>query len=303
MSDDQERIASLNSSIKKFLLSYMPSPCIYKTFISGFNLVRREDNNNMENCFEKPLAGLVIQGIKHSFMLGVEYTYGENQSIVAAVDMPISSYITTPSPANPFLFLYLYLDKELLSSLSVEMNGQCHMSGFSESSVSIADADCDLMEMFLRLLMLNEKPEQIAMRAPMMLREIHYLLLIGPHGKMLRQLHSPGTHNNQVVKAINWIRENYKSRMRVESLARQVGMSVASLHRHFKKLTGLSPLQYQKHLRLYEARRLMLVEHERASSAGFAVGYESIAQFNREYKKIFGEPPLRDTNRGNFAKK
>lgn len=131
----------------------------------------------------------------------------------------------------------------------------------------------------------------------MMLRELHYLLLISPHGKILRQLNTPGTQNNQVVQAINWIRENYKIPMRVESLARQVNMSTANLHRHFKLLTGLSPLQYQKQLRLHEAQRLMLVENERASSAALSVGYESITQFNREYKRVFGEPPLRDMNR------
>ncbi len=299
MPGDLERIAALNGDIKKILLRHMPLPGLYPTRICGFNLVRREDNINIENCFEKPLAGLVIQGTKHSFMIGSEYSYGENQSIVAAVDMPIASYVTGASPENPFLFLYLYLDKELLSSLSMEMNLPGSLTGFSETSVSIADADSDLLEMFLRLLRLNEKPEQIAMRAPMMLREIHYLLLMGPHGKILGQLHYPGSQNHQVVKAINWIRENFKSPMYVETLARQVGMSVASMHRHFKKFTGLSPLQYQKRLRLYEARRLMLVEQERVSSVAYAVGYESVTQFNRDYKKFFGEPPLRDKNRRN----
>lgn len=134
----------------------------------------------------------------------------------------------------------------------------------------------------------------------MMLRELHYLLLVSPHGKILRQLNTPGTQNNQVVQAINWIRANYKIPMRVDSLARQVNMSTANLHRHFKLLTGLSPLQYQKRLRLHEAQRLMLMESERASSAALSVGYESITQFNREYKRVFGEPPLRDINRRRF---
>ena len=165
------------------------------------------------------------------------------------------------------------------------------------TSVSVADTDKDIFEMFLRLLDLHEKSEQIPFRAPMMIRELHYLLLISPHGKILRQLNTPGTQNNQVVQAINWIRENYKIPMRVESLARQVSMSAANLHRHFKLLTGLSPLQYQKQLRLHEAQRLMLVKNERASSAALSVGYESISQFNRKYKRTFGEPPLRDMNR------
>lgn len=230
-------------------------------------------------------------------MGGQEYIYTENQSIVAGVDMPISSYVINPTPEKPFLFLYLYLDKQMLSSLAMDMKQDFTCHSEITTSVSITDTNTDILEMFLRLLELLEKPEQIPLRAPMMLRELHYLLLISPHGKLLRQLNTPGTQNNQVVQAIDWIRENYKAPMRVDSLARQVNMSTANLHRHFKLLTGLSPLQYQKQLRLYEAQRLMLIENERVSSAALSVGYESVTQFNREYKRVFGEPPLRDMNR------
>lgn len=297
MSERMRRIAQLNDELKQKLLRYLKTPCIYPTAIEGFHLVRREHAGSPENCFEKPLAGLVIQGAKHSLMGGREYVYTENQSVVAGVDMPISSYVINPTHEKPFLFLYLYLDRQLLSSLALEMKQDIAENSETTTSVSIADADADILEMFLRLLDLHEKPEQIPLRAPMMLRELHYLLLISPHGNLLRQLNTPGTQNNQVVQAINWIRENYKVQMRVESLARQVNMSTANLHRHFKLLTGISPLQYQKQLRLYEAQRLMLVENERASSTALNVGYESVTQFNREYKRVFGEPPLRDMTR------
>ncbi len=270
---------------------------MYPTRIGGFNLVRKEDANISESCFEKPFVGLVVQGTKHSFMGGHEYQYTVNQSIVAGVDMPVSSRVLNPTHETPFLFICLYLDRELLASLAFEMKDSFCRPYKPASGVSIADADADLCEMFLRLLELNEKPEQIAMRAPMMLRELHYLLLAGPHGNLLRNLHTPGRQNNQVVQAIQWIRDNFKSPMRVEALAKYAGMSVASLHRHFKTFTGLSPLQYQKQLRLFEAQRLMVMENQKASSAAFEVGYESLAQFNRDYKKIFGQPPLRDLNR------
>lgn len=297
MSEHSPRIAQLNDQLKQKLLLYLKAPCIYPTSIEGFNLVRREDVGTPENCFERPLVGLVVQGVKHSFMGGREYVYTENQSIVAGVDMPISSYVINPTHEKPFLFLYLYLDKQLLSSLVLDMKRDFDCSSETAASVSIADTDADILEMFLRLLELHGKPEQIPFRAPMMLRELHYLLLISPHGKILRQLNTPGTQNNQVVQAINWIRENYRIPMRIESLARQVNMSAANLHRRFKLLTGLSPLQYQKQLRLYEAQRLMFMENERVSSAALSVGYESVTQFNREYKRVFGEPPLRDMNR------
>lgn len=297
MSDQSQRTAQLNAELKQKLLHYLKTPCIYPTAIQGFNLARREESGKPENCFERPLVGLVVQGAKHSLMGGKEYVYTENQSIVAGVDMPIASYVINPTHEKPFLFLYLYLDRQMLSSLALDMKQPFSSDAETTSSISIADTNTDILEMFLRLLELHEKPEQIPLRAPMMLRELHYLLLISPHGHLLRQLNTPGTQNNQVVQAITWIREHYKTPMRVASLARQVNMSTANLHRHFKLLTGLSPLQYQKQLRLYEAQRLMLVENERASSAALSVGYESVTQFNREYKRIFGEPPLRDMHR------
>ena len=122
MSDYLQQTAQLNDKLKKKLLQYMTTPCIYPTAIEGFNLVRREDAGTSENCFEKPLVGLVIQGTKHSLMGEQEYVYTENQSIVAGVDMPISSYVINPTHEKPFLFLYLYLDKQLLSSLVMEAN-------------------------------------------------------------------------------------------------------------------------------------------------------------------------------------
>lgn len=297
MPKDVQRIIQLNSEIKEKLLSCLPTPAIRPTAIEGLHLVRREDVGTPERCFEKPLIGLVIQGTKHSLIGGKEYVYTENQSIVAGVDMPISSYVINPSPEKPFLFLYLYLDKQVLSSLALEIRQDYPDASEAGASVSIADTDADILEMFLRLLALHEKPEQIPLRAPMMVRELHYLLLISPHGKLLRQLNTPGTPNNQVLRAINWIWENYKHPIRIESLAREVNMSPSNLHRSFKLLTGFSPLQYQKQLRLYEAQRLMFLQNERVSSAALSVGYESVTQFNREYKRVFGEPPLRDINR------
>lgn len=297
MPEALQRIHRLNSALKEKLLQYMETPCILSTSIAGFNLVRREDVGTPEQCFEKPLIGLVVQGTKHSLMGGQEYIYSENQCVVAGVDMPIASYVINPTHETPFLFLYLYLDRQLLSSLVLDMKAEPVHEAEDPAGVSVADADADLLEMFLRLVELLEKPEQIELRAPMMLRELHYLLLISPHGNLLRQLNTQGTQNNQLVQALDWIRQHYKQPLKVESLARQVSMSTSNLHRHFKLLTGLSPLQYHKQLRLHEAKRLMLVENERVSNAALSVGYESVTQFNREYKRLFGDAPLKDMNR------
>ncbi|MCH5276705.1 MAG: AraC family transcriptional regulator [Desulfovibrionaceae bacterium] len=297
MTEHAPRIAYLHDELKHKLLRHLKRPCICPTAIPGFHLARRDQTGAPESCFEKPMVGLVIQGTKHSLMGGREYIYTENQSIVAGVDMPISSYVMHATPEKPFLFLYLYLDTQYLSSLSMEIKQDFPENIQSDTSISITDTNEDILEMFLRMLELLEKSKQIALRAPMMLHELHYLLLISPHGNILRQLNMPGTQNHQIVQAIRWIRKNYKIPMRIDELARQVNMSTANLHRRFKMLTGLSPLQYQKQLRLHEAQRLMLVENERASSAALSVGYGSVTQFTREYKRIFGEPPLRDRKR------
>lgn len=298
---DQTRKDSLNAELRYKILHHLPAPRLFQTPVENFYLVRREEAGIPEQCFEKPLFGFVVQGTKCSFMGGKEYSYTEQQSIVAGIDMPISSYVLHPSHEKPFLFVYLYLDRRLLSSLVMDMHQSWKQNVTETSSISIAETDADILEMLIRLVDLLEKPAQIAVRAPMMLRELHYLLLISPHGPLLRQLNTPGTQSNQIVQAVAWIRENYAAPMRIEALARHVNMSTANFHRHFKQLTGFSPLQYQKQLRLHEAQRLMLLEHEKVSEAALRVGYESMTQFNREYKRVFGEPPLRDMNRRRAA--
>jgi len=143
------------------------------------------------------------------------------------------------------------------------------------------------------LVELLEKPEQIPVLAPLIIREIHYRLLIGAQGERLRMINMLGTQSNQIARTITWLRDNYKEPLQVDELARKVNMATSTFHRHFRLVTTLSPLQFQKRLRLYEAQRLMLVENEDAAIAALAVGYESPTQFNREYKRQFGEPPHR----------
>lgn len=296
MNTEATQISQLNLSLKEKFLSLHHRPGIFNTAIPNLNLSLHEDVNCMHKCFDKPLVGLVLQGTKHSTLGGHDFVYSQNQSLVASVDMPISSYIVSASKAKPFLFIYLYLDKIMLADLVKELPWD-NSDKENPEAVSICDTNADIMEMFLRLLNLSSKPEQIAMRAPMMVRELYYLLLLSPHGKLLRQINTPGTKNHQVAFAVNWLKENYKEDLAIENLAKNSHMSKANLYRNFKLFTGLSPLQYQKQLRLYEARRQIVTENKRILTAALDVGYESISQFNREYKRLFGEPPLRDLNK------
>lgn len=292
-----EDVAKINAALKEKLLQRMDKPGNYQTAIESLVFSRRESADCSEKCFEKPLAAIVIQGNKRSFFGVREYQYNENQCLVTGVDMPASFSAMDASPEKPFLSLSFYLDRKLITELSMDMAQENNTETIECQGVMVADATIDLLDGFLRLVNLLDKPEQISIRAPLILRELHYLLLLGPHGGILRQLNTLGTQNNQVVRAIAWLRQNITRSVRVETLAHEVNMSTSSLHRHFKNITGYSPLQYQKQLRLYEAQRLMLTENERAANAALAVGYESVTQFNREYKRLFGEPPHRDIAR------
>ena len=158
----------------------------------------------------------------------------------------------------------------------------------------VSKIDPSLLDAFLRLYKLSERKEEAAMLSPIVLKEIHLRLLMGPLGRHLCGVNTPGNSGAQISKAVSWLRAHYKEPLEMDGLSSMVNMSPASFYRHFKRITSLSPLQYQKRLRLYEANRLMLVENENAANAAYAVGYESLAQFVRDYKELFGLPPLRD---------
>ena len=293
MSDPME-LARTNALLRENVLRRMPEPGNLATEVKGLTFSRRQETNCTACGFGRPSVAIVIQGAKCAVIGTQEYRYGENQYLVAGVDMPNAFYIVNPSAEKPFLSISLNLDGYLLTQLAAEVPPAVSAESRPCQGVSVSDADADLLGAFLRLAALLDKPEQIAVRAPMIIREIHYLLLIGPRGNDLRQLNTLGTQSNQIAQAISWLRDNYKTPLQVEELARKVNMATSTFHRHFKEITGLSPLQYHKRLRLHEAQRLMLTEDQNASSASLSVGYESGTQFNREYKRLFGEPPHRD---------
>ncbi len=307
--DAQSRLARTNALLKEKLLRLMPEPGLHLTAVPGFRMSRREEPDKVENCFSEPLTAVIVQGSKRSVIGAQEYRYGENQCLVAGVDMPSSSSLVDACPARPFLAVSLVLDRQLIARLAAEtplppgagsapapsvLSPGAGRAPAPSVGISVADADPGVLDAFLRLVEVLEQPEQIPVLAPMIAREIHYRLLIGPQGGHLRRLNTLGTQSNQIARAITWLKENYKAPLRVDDLARQVNMATSTFHRHFKEVTSLSPLRFHKMLRLYEAQRLMLSEHENATSAALAVGYESPNQFSREYKRLFGEPPYRD---------
>ena len=290
---DLTGLAKTNSLLKEKLLRWMPSPGRYPTAVEGLIIARRHDAKELENCVYNPLVAVVVQGSKRSVIGSEEYRYGENHCLVIGVDVPSSNHVIVASPEKPFLAVALDLDKYLITQLAAEIPPSSRPENGSYKGMAVAEVDPDVMDAFLRLVELLEKPEQIPVLAPMIVREIHYRLLIGPQGERLRTINTLGTQSNQIAKTITWLRDNYKEPLQVDELARKVNMATSTFHRHFRDVTTLSPLQFQKRLRLYEAQRRMLVENEDAAIAALAVGYESATQFNREYKRQFGEPPHR----------
>ncbi|MDO5538341.1 MAG: AraC family transcriptional regulator [Desulfovibrionaceae bacterium] len=290
-------LEAISERLKERLCRHAPRAGDWQTAVDSMVLLRREADSSSEKTFERPLAAFVIQGSKLSCFGGREYFYRENQCLVAGIDMPASFRAMPATADRPFLSVFFYLDPKLVSELCAEMAQKQVVCSADCEGVKVADTDPELLDTVLRLVGLLDRPEQIPVRAPMLLRELHCLLLMGPYGTALRQLNTQGTDSNQALRAIDWLRGHFAETVRTEELARMANMSASSLHRRFKQLTGLSPIQYQKQLRLYEAQRLMLLEGSNVSSAAFQVGYESVTQFSREYRTVFGEAPSRDIAR------
>ena len=290
--DDELR--QINEELKRRILRHLPVPGKQATAVNGLTLSRRQEINKADNCFGTPSVAAIVQGAKCALIGDREYRYKEGQFCITGVDLPSAFYILHPSEEKPFLSVILDLDSQLISRLAMEMPPASEKQGGRGGGLSIGELDADLLQCFLRLVELLDKPEQIRIRAPMVIREIHYLLLAGPQGESLRQLNTLGTQSNMIAQAISWLKDNYKEPLHVDELARRANMSSSTFHRHFKEITGLSPLQFHKQLRLHEAQRLMVLENRKASSVSLLVGYESYTQLNREYKRLFGEPPYRD---------
>ena len=295
MTDSCTEKDSLNRALKERLLALMPEPALNRqTEVPSFHLIHKRPGKKTEHCVSSPFCCYIIEGSKQTVLGNTKFEYHAGQSLVSGVDMPSASCVLNPDDKNDFLAVYFCLDSEMLLDLVLNMKpGEVQQSA-SPSPIFVFDAEEEFVRALLRLMELQDKPSQIPVMAPMLLRELHYLLLLTPQGGSLCGLARTGSPNRQIVKAIAIMKANIASSVPIDKLAYQVNMSVSSLHRHFKNVTGISPLQYHKRLRLYEAQRLMLVEREGVARAALTVGYESPNQFSREYKRLFGESPQRD---------
>ena len=266
------------------------------TPISSLAFFRREMPMPPCICLVEPSIVLVVQGEKQMLVGGEAYPYDANRFLITSLDLPANSQIVTASPDKPCLGLVLKLDLRIMAELIAQGGLPLPAAHSNDRGIGIGLGSVTpvLLEAFKRMLDLLDDPGAIPVLAPLIEREIHYRLLKSDQAARLWQIASVGSQGHRVAKAIDWLKMNYTGTLRIDDLAAHVQMSPSSLHQHFRQLTAMSPLQYQKWLRLNEARRLMLNEDLDAASAAFEVGYESPSQFSREYTRLFGTPPKRD---------
>lgn len=283
--------------LKQTVLNLMPAPGDYETSLTGVHLYRRDQTTETQTCVYHPMIIKMVQGYKRAFMGEEEYRYGEDNIMLTGVDMPGASMICEASPDVPSTAISIDLDKNLIAQLALEVPYKPLEDTSVVKGVQVQPLDANLLDAFVRLAELLDSPEKLSVLGPMIVYEIHYLLLVGPNGHKLRSFYTLGSQGNQVAQAITWLKQNLAVTVHIEELAEKVHMAPSTFHRHFKEVTTLSPLQFQKRLRLHEAQRLMVTQGLDVSSAGMAVGYESLSQFNREYKRLFGDPPRKDVKR------
>jgi AraC-like DNA-binding protein len=264
----------------------------FPTPIPGLHLSRFSSRTQPGHAVQCPTLAIVAQGSKQ-IMLGNEaFTYAPGHCLVVSLDLPVSGRVTTASKAKPFLGMHLDLDVKQIPSLRI--SGKIQRATKPDCGLFLSRMTPELLDAVLRLLRLLGKPEDSAVLAPLLQREILYRLWRGEQGEQLERMAQADGNASGVVWAVIWLRENFDKPFSIRLIAQEANMSPSGLHHHYKTLTNMTPLEYQKHLRLQEARRLMLVEAMDASAAAYHVGYVSRSQFSREYSRLFGVPPLRD---------
>jgi AraC-like DNA-binding protein len=250
----------------------------------------------LHHGFYEPCFCVIAQGAKTLTLGGETFRYDPAHFMVATVGVPMIAQVVEASLDHPYLGLRLELDPAVVASVMVESDLAPPARG-GVRAVDVSPLNADLLDATVRLVRLIDKPKEYRALAPLVVREIAYRLLSGEQGGRMRHLATEGGHAHKMVRAVAKIRENYDKPLRIERVARELGMSASGFHAHFKAVTAMSPLQFQKTLRLQEARRLMLSEHLDAAEAGYRVGYEDPAYFSRDYKRHFGKPPRRDVER------
>jgi AraC-like DNA-binding protein len=266
----------------------------FATAIKGLTILRSDHEKHPSHLIFKPALCVVVQGAKWTTFGDSRFDYRAGKALVVSVEMPAFSRVTEASPTDPYLGVVIEFDLAMMSEVMEGLDIPPRPAGNVGRGVFVTDFDGPLADCVLRMVRLLDTPKAIPMLSPMVMREICYWLLTGPHGGEVSKIVLANSHAQRVIKAIYALRDQFTETVRIEDLAAIAQLSPSAFHRQFKALTSMTPLQYQKQLRLLEARHLLVAGDANAETAAFQVGYESPSQFSREYARMFGAPPRRD---------
>ncbi|RDZ26700.1 AraC family transcriptional regulator [Lysobacter silvisoli] len=286
----REGFCAAQAELAERIARLTPSDGVHDTAVNSLQLIRMSAPTPCQPTLYEPRLCIVAQGSKVAMLAGETYRYDPLNYLVVSVTLPMIGQVIEATPEQPYLCLRLDIDPEQIAALILEAGPRAPSPGL-DLGLYAARVNAPLLDAVLRLMRLLETPQDLPVLAPIALREIHYRVLVGDLGHRLCDLAMADSRPHRIARAVELLRQRYLLPLSIEELAQSVHMSTSSLHHQFKAVTTMSPLQFQKQLRLHEARRLMLMDGIEAVAAAHKVGYESPSQFSREYKRLFGAPP------------
>jgi AraC-like DNA-binding protein len=293
---DKQRNQSNRRELADRIRAAVPSDGSQDPFL-GVRLTRLSQTNEQIFGDSKPAVCFIAQGTKEVYLGDNCYSYDPEHYLLATVELPVKSIIQTASQQNPYLGMRIEIDPALVGSVMVEAGITTAHNSNDARALCVSPVDSELLDAATRLVRLLDSPAESKLLIPQIKREIVFRLLMGEQGHRLRHLPAPGGYTQRIAQALEKLRQKFDQALSIEDLAKEVGMSSTRFHHHFKAVTDMSPLQFQKQVRLQEARRLMMGEDFDAASAGYQVGYGDPSHFNRDYKKHFGYAPMQDVER------
>ncbi|TCV96443.1 AraC family transcriptional regulator [Luteibacter rhizovicinus] len=290
-------MVAMSAELSSIIARFAPADGDHATVMPLLTLHRYSQIGDLSCGMSRPSLIIAAQGAKRIIAAGEDYDYDVRHCLISSIDLPVMSRITDASVTQPYLCMAMSLDLKQVAALMADMGRPRSESSPIGRTIAVGKLSRRLLDSALRLARLLDHPDEIHVLAPLLEREILFLLLCGEHGRRLGQMAAGESGGSKVARAIDWLKNHYDKPLSIDALSQQLNMSVSSLHHHFKDVTSMSPLQYQKQLRLHEARRMLLGSDGDVGTVASRVGYDSPSQFSREYSRLFGAPPLRDISR------
>ncbi len=287
-------LASGREELGALIARFSSGDGVHKTAIGGLYPIKLSAPDMKLPSVYQPSICVIVQGAKQVLLEDEIYRYAPPQFLAVSVDLPLLGQVTEASAEKPYLCLQIEIDARTISELISHSGDASWSRGETSRGLFVGEMDAALLEAVLRIARLLETPRDIPVLAPLAMREFHYRILSSPYGPTIAQMAIAGSNTHKIGQIIRRIKTQLAAPIRVEELASMANMSSSSFHQHFKAVTAMSPVQYQKRLRLTEARHILLAENADAQSAAYRVGYQSVSQFSREYARMFGAPPIRD---------